>query len=219
MRRLLTAIVFAVLVSSPPSGAQEWERGGTYPEAFTTWPFEQSSVVLELEFTPYRRAGVLQGCGWTFTAVTRDWAYRENKPVIVVGSLNYFRFPGKEGGLNLKVLLVDVEDRQGVLWRKQGSADFAWVALNETSFAKQTKPLGTHSDGPERFFSIDDPDLEVLAKFSETIVIDVWFNRKPGGTDLTLRIPVFEEDLKHNLMTPCLMELGKGMLAEYGSGN
>ena len=52
-------------------------------------------LLLSLEFTPYRTQGVLEGCGYSYQVLLKDWAYRSNQPTTVFGSIVFFAYQNR----------------------------------------------------------------------------------------------------------------------------
>jgi hypothetical protein len=70
--------------------------------------------VLSFEFTPYRTEGKLEGCGYSFEVLLKDWAYRSNQPTIAYGSIVYFGQKNIAPYLSFRLGLVDIEERENI---------------------------------------------------------------------------------------------------------
>ena len=86
-------------------------------------------LVTEFEFTPYRSEGVLEGCGYRYSVLMKDWAYRSSQPIWVSGSIVYFAYKDRRPFLTHKIVIQDIEERDNKLWKKTTPVNFAYLRL------------------------------------------------------------------------------------------
>ena len=121
MKILVLAVALIVLgvtgIHRPVSAEEKWEPAGFDADELSSLlqavPME-GSLLLELTFTPYRAQGKLYGCGYSFHVLLRDWAYRENQPTVVYGSVVYFK-DGHFPAISLRLGINDMRVQQGVV--------------------------------------------------------------------------------------------------------
>lgn len=146
--------------------------------------------IISQEFTPYMSQGVLEGCGFSFNVLIRDWAYRSSQPTFVRGSVVYFKHSNRPNTLSLRIVLDDVENRDGTLWRKSESVNYAYLKNNENETVVGGQYVVTEGENFARSFSYIDQDLEYFDWLLASEFITVGFNREQGATDLQLNLPI-----------------------------
>jgi hypothetical protein len=73
----------------------DWEPADITPESLNVVLGEvtvNGPLVTQFEFTPYRSGGTLDGCGYSYSVLMKDWAYRSNQPIWISGSRVYFAY-------------------------------------------------------------------------------------------------------------------------------
>ena len=148
--------------------------------------------VLEFEFTPYRSEGKLEGCGYAFNVLMKDWAYRSNKPVVAYGSIVYF-YTDKLPYLSFRIGLTDIEERENNLWQKNASVHYAYLRFGDKSLAGEEDSTTEGEDRVKVFAYIDsDQEDNLMAWLALPDALSVWFNRKPKSTDLHFELSIMD---------------------------
>ena len=197
-----TALMLAV---TSAHGREEAFALGPFPEELVTWPFSENTVVQQFEYFPIRRAGRLSACSFEFSLWSRDWAYRNNQPIWAVGSINYLLHSAVASSVVLKLHVLDYENRDGTAWVSNGDVHFAYVDIDELSLSSSTRE--TPSDEVASYFQAPDSDMSLLFALMRAEKLVVWFNRKDGGADLQLTIPVAEYEKQRREFHSCGIEL------------
>ena len=201
-------IVFslALLLCEPVNADQEGEIVGPYPDFLLRWDFEAETVVTKLGFFPMREEGQLTGCGLQFSMYSRDWLYRDNQVVLAYGSLNYFASPDRAPVLALKLIVVDFENRAGMLWVIPAQVNFAYVEIGELNLAKSTRIVAPEADNSTSAIAIDD-ELLILESLVPATKINIWFNRTQGGADVRTEIQFKDYPVEQRDFLACLGEI------------
>ncbi|WP_416140025.1 hypothetical protein ACM26W_06525 [Halomonas sp. HK25] len=190
-------ILFGVTgIHHPASAEEEWE-----PASFNAKELNslleavpgEGSLLLELRFTPYRAQGKLYGCGYAFHVLLRDWAYRENQPAVVYGSVVYFKEEGRLPALSLRLGINDIRIQQGVVERRDAAVEYAYLRWSEESTA-ELEPIVVDGERSARSFTYQDPEARLIEALVLADPLTVAFNRKAAGTDLEFELPVMYED-------------------------
>lgn len=200
MKILVLAVALIVLgvtgIHRPVSAEEKWEPAGFDADELSSLlqavPME-GSLLLELTFTPYRAQGKLYGCGYSFHVLLRDWAYRENQPTVVYGSVVYFREDGHFPAISLRLGINDMRVQQGVVQRYDASVENAYLRWGEGSTA-ELKPIVVDGERGARSFTYQDPESHLMEALVLADPLTVAFNRKAAGTDLEFELPVMYED-------------------------
>jgi len=164
-------------------------------------------LVLKFEFTPYRSEGKLQGCGYAFNVLMKDWAYRSNQPVLAYGSIIYF-YTGSVPHLILRIGLTDIEERENKLWQRNASVHYAYLRLGDKSLAGEEDATTDGEDGVKVFAYVDsDPEENLMAWLALPDTLSVWFNRKPKSTDLHFELSLMDFSEAYLSLGACYREL------------
>jgi hypothetical protein len=165
--------------------------------------------VFSLEFTPYRSQGILEGCGYAYEVILRDWAYRSNKPTIAYGSVVAFLYQGKPAALSHRIGLTDIEQRDNALWQRNSSVHYAYLSRGTRSTAGMEHKAFDGEDGV-RVFTYVDPQLEMIYwLLLDPDPFTIAFNRTPNATDLEFKIPTRLHLDVWKAFAECLVELVK----------
>lgn len=161
--------------------------------------------VISLEFTPYRSQGVLEGCGYAYQVLLRDWAYRQNQPTIAYGSIVYFSYRGKVPALVQRIGLTDIEQRGDRLWQRNVSVHYAYLRRGAQPTAGRESSIIDGEDGV-RVFTYVDPELEKMVWLFGDDVLTVAFNREADKSDLEFDLSILYSEIAPSLAV-CLREL------------
>lgn len=162
-------------------------------------------TLLNQEFTPYRAQGILEGCGFSYQVLLKDWAYRSDLPTIVFGSIVYFMYPERVPFLSLRIGLRDIEQREDQLWQKTASVNYAYLRHEQGSTAGSEQQIVDGEDGAKNFVFVD-PELEKMTWLLVGESLKVGFNREPNRSDLEFDIPVMFTEVWQEL-GGCFREL------------
>jgi|GEM_PF-2673890 len=154
--------------------------------------------LMSLEFTPYRSQGRLEGCGYSYQVLLKDWAYRSNQPTTVFGSVVFFAYQDRAPFLSLRIGLTDIEEREGSLWQKNSPPHYAYLRYEEESTAGEEYSVVDGEEGARNFIYLD-PEFEKMAWFLIGESITVAFNRVEGGSDLEFTIPIMFTEIWEDL--------------------
>lgn len=166
---------------------------------------ESGPFTVELESTPYRSEGRLNGCGLSFSILLRDWAYRSNRPTIARGSVVYFVPVDRAPHLSMRIFLVDLERRANSVWKRVSSVHYAYLRRGQESTAQQ-EDANFEGEHAVRVFVYGDPEVQKLEWLLGDPPLTVNFNRQPGGTDLEFTLPIVLSDSFPDLLA-CLSEM------------
>jgi len=147
-----------------------------------------------VSFQALQTEGVLQGCSLVYMASASDTAYRNGKPVFVVGNLTVI-VRDASAIMSLKIGLSDVT-QDGAHFSKP---DYAYL---------QTENVTTARSGPktedldERFklfiFNFDDTAMKLLLEMIETNKLTIGYNRTSGGLDVLVPIDLTVSSTRYN---------------------
>jgi hypothetical protein len=132
----------------------------------------------------HTKGGELSGCGWSFTHVLFDYAYRQGKPSVLNGSLTSLYVPGRPFALILKLVGTDLDGTTGGnIERHYFKIPLAYL---ETAPGATTAKsyVRTYECENKAFCGVFVDNVEkVLDKFSSGH-ITLGFQRKVGGSDV-----------------------------------
>ena len=164
-------------------------------------------LVLEFEFTPYRSEGKLEGCGYAFNVLMKDWAYRSNQPVVAYGSIVYF-YMDMVPLLSFRIGLTDIEEREKKLWQRNASVHYAYLRFGDKSLAGEEKSSIDGEDGVKVFTYVDsDTEENLMGWLVLPDTLSVWFNREPKSTDLHFELSVTDFNEAWLSVGACYREL------------
>ena len=190
--------------------ASNWAPLAVDPESLDSLLGEvniNGPTVLSQKFTPYRAQGVLEGCGFSYQVLLRDWAYRSNKPTIVYGSIVFYKFPDRVPFLSLRIGLTDIEHRENALWQRESSVSYAYLRHEQDSTAGEEQRVFDGENGT-KIFVYPDPDFEKIAWLLVGEFLTIGFNRQPSASDLEFKIPVMFSSVWQDL-GGCFRELSE----------
>lgn len=165
--------------------------------------------VAEFEFVPYRAEGRLEGCAYHFIVSMLDWAYRSNQPILVFGSIGYFHYANRLPFLGLRIGLVDLEERENQVWKKNASVNYAYLRFGDKSLAGEEDVTTEGEDGVKVFAYTDseDPEESLMAWLAVPETLAVWFNRRPKSADLHFELSVIDFEEAWMSLGGCYREL------------
>lgn len=164
-------------------------------------------MLLSQEFTPYRAQGILEGCGFSYQVLIRDWAYRSNQPTVVYGSVVYFKYPDRVPFLSLRIALRDIEQRDGSLWQKNSAVSYAYLRNELDSLAGSEQMVVDGEEEAKNFVYLD----QRIEKFNWLLngdYLTVGFNRQTGNSDLEFKLPIMSTETWQRL-GGCFRELSE----------
>jgi hypothetical protein len=198
-KNLFSNVCFLATLCTPINAAESlssnqdnWAPLDLDPQSLNTLLAEvnlNGPRVLNQEFTPYRAQGVLEGCGFSYEVLLKDWAYRSNQPAIVYGSIVFFKYPDRVPFLSLRIGLKDIEQRENALWQKDSAVNFAYLRHEQESTAGEEQQIVDGENGVKNF-AYTDPEFEKMTWLLIGDFLTVGFNRQPSGSDLEFNIPV-----------------------------
>lgn len=135
-------------------------------------------------FQPLQESGALFGCSLVYRAVQADYAYKQGRPIIIVGNISVQRFAtGEAVGLKIGVMDADVPDAP---WTRP------YFAYMQTPAATTMNLPQNKMDGEEGFLligmSLNEASMNFLEKMLELGEVTIGFNRKEGGMDVLVPI-------------------------------
>ncbi|MDG2091087.1 MAG: hypothetical protein P8J61_08330 [Gammaproteobacteria bacterium] len=151
-----------------------------------------------MEFTPYRSQGVLEGCGYSYFVLVRDWAYRSDQVTAVNGSVVFWDYQDKVPFLAHRIQLRDIEERDGVLWQKDSMPNYAYLRHETESTASEESNIVDFDSGFRTFMYLD-PGYEKMGWFLIGDSVTVAFNRIEAGLDIEFSIPVMFSEIWEDL--------------------
>lgn len=204
----VSSSIYAAELQDPPE--ENWRSLDLNPQSLDYLLGEVNvggPRLLSQDFTPYRAQGVLEGCGFSFQVLLRDWAYRSNQPTFVYGSVVYFRYPERVPILSLRIALRDVENREGSLWQNNTSVNYAYLRRGRESMAGKEQLIVDGEDNAKSFIYFD-PEFDKLQWLMIGDFLNVGFNRQAGGSDLEFDLPIMYTDAWQS-MGGCIRELAE----------
>lgn len=187
---------------------EDWVPLELAPESFNALLGEvnvNGPTLINQEFTPYRAQGVLEGCGFSYQVLLKDWAYRSDLPTVVYGSIAYFLYPDRVPFLSLRIGLRDIEQREDRLWQRNSSVNYAYMRHEQGSTAGSEHQVVDGEEGAKNFVFVD-PELEKITWLLAVESLTVGFNREPNRSDLEFDIPVMFTEVWQEL-GGCFKEL------------
>ncbi len=161
--------------------------------------------LLTLDSTPYRSEGKLEGCGYSYQVLLRDWAYRSNQPTVAYGSVVYFAFPDRSPVFSLRIGLTDIERRGEKLWQRTTSVNYAYLRWGKKTTAGTETSIVDGEDGAKAF-SYADPQVEMMEWLALADPLTIAFNREPDSLDVEFDVPIMFSDAWLSVGS-CLSEL------------
>jgi hypothetical protein len=163
---------------------------------------ENGQRLIRQEFHAYRSQGLLEGCGYAFIVLIRDWAYRSNAPIIIDGSLIYQWYEDRMPAILVRLAISDIEERDGSLWRINSPPNYAYLRYGSESNAG--KEYGV-VDGEQSNRNFLYPDIENTSTnvpwFFSGDKFTVAFNRLDKSSDLEFELPLRESEIFIDLMS------------------
>ena len=218
MKRL-ALIVVLVLIAPVASTAEtlentskDWELTNMTPEALNVVLGEvtvNGPLVMEFEFTPYRSGGTLDACGYSYSVLMKDWAYRSNQPIWVSGSIVYWANSNRRPYLTHKIVIQDIEERDNKVWKKRTPVNFAYLRLGDESLAGEEDSVLELEDGFKNFAYLEDsnPEKTLMRYLVIPDSLSVWFNRTPKSTDLSFELSFVEHQEAWLSLAACFKEM------------
>ena len=149
----------------------------------------------------------MEGCGYAFIVLLRDWAYRSNAPIIVYGSLIYQWYEDRMPAILVRLAISDIEERDGSLWLINSPPNYAYLRYGSESNAG--KEYGV-VDGEQSNRNFLYPDIENISTnvpwFFSGDKFTVAFNRLDKSSDLEFELPLRESEIFIDLMS-CYAEM------------
>ena len=150
--------------------------------------------VLQLEFTPYRSQGVLEGCGYSYFVLLRDWAYRSDQVSAVNGSVVFWDYQDRVPFLAHRIQLTDIEERNGELWQKYSMPNYSYLRHETQSTVREESNIIDFDSGFRTFVYLD-PEYEKMEWFLVGDGVTIAFNRIDAGFDIEFSIPVISSEI------------------------
>jgi len=156
--------------------------------AFADDSLQKMVGTLSVKPAPVFAGGKLSACSLEFTAVARDYKYKQGELVYLSGSLG-FQADGKSRslGIYLKIVLNDWDPI--ALKFIPGDPNSALIVIgNRTS--KDAQILSTLSDTPGGYFSVfrSDGSLDDVLKSIEKNELTISYSRKMGSADVPISL-------------------------------
>jgi hypothetical protein len=162
--------------------------------------------LFDLSVTPYRSEGEIEGCGYSFQVLLRDWAYRSNEPTIAYGSIVYWGYPDRQPALTLRIGLIDITRRGDQFLKRNTSVNYAYLRGERQSTAGAESSSFEGEDMVNVFVYLD-PELEMLEWLMLEDHLTIGFNREVRRTDLEFNVPVISNDVRLADIVSCFGEL------------
>jgi hypothetical protein len=179
-RSILTtfaAALLSILACPPRASAQGVATGGG------------SVALANLAFDERTSGGTLNACELVYTIVYEDNIYRRGDPVVLRGAFNMFDAgEGKGMGLGFKITMFDVVADKP----KLAPINYAFISAKGQSYAGKEITTGDAEDGGLLvvYDIVNIPSL-YAALLSGNIELN--FNRRTGGSDVSVPVNLFEK--------------------------
>jgi len=157
----------------------------------------QVSGTIETKSYPKTQDGRRIGCSIEFRAAVQDFAYRNGASVMVIGSVGFMNYPGKQAAVTLKVIIHDVSaDGQNIDLNTAAPSSISLVGIHDDSNAgaQLSSSLGDSPGSRIAAYNIDG-FLEVYERIVGRKELMLLFNRQAGGIDVRVPIDLTVEDL------------------------
>jgi len=185
----------------------------TLAQELTGVDLDQFASLLEFEASEYKSEGKINGCGFEYSLISRDYTYNQGKLTLIIGSINTFYVREKDLNVSIKVLgkNMSVYLGQPPVFENY-LINYAYIgSSNFSSAGKETSGFRCEDGGYCAIYS----GLKIFEDTYSSIMNNdfyVAYNRRQGGLDV--QVDLSPDDLKGSSnqllrFSNCLVELMK----------
>lgn len=154
---------------------------------------QKQAGTLFVKSSPSFSDGKLAACGFEFSVLLQDWAYRQGSFILVGGSFSIFTAKGTLSQ-SLKVVLHDIDLKTAKF--SPSPPETAYFVFSDFSTNKASLVGSYPSDTPGALFSVFQilPAYANLASDIEKGKVQIAFARRKGGQDLKIEVDLTVSD-------------------------